>query len=139
MDDETDSPHRAECPDITAAGGEIEKHRHGFQGPWCYRLKTPSALRCPHCGGTLDREPVAAHPTPATAPPEPVAAVPEQPKAALRYVGRKPFHVDWLYHTGVIWHGCGDVQPIADSALCVNATVKLAAARSLSDLAHGIG
>ena len=45
---------------------------------------------------------------------EPVTAVPVQPKAALRYVGRKPFNVDRLYHTGVIWHGYGDVEPIAD-------------------------
>ena len=48
---------------------------------------------------------------------EPVTTGPVQPKAALRCVGRKPFNVDRLYHTGVIWHGNGDVQPIADPAL----------------------
>ena len=37
-----------------------------------------------------------------------------QPAVAIRYVGRRSRHEDQLYGTGLVWHGPGDIQPVAD-------------------------
>ena len=33
---------------------------------------------------------------------------------AIRYVGRRSWYEDQLYKTGLVWHGPGDIQPLAD-------------------------
>ena len=85
--------------------GHIEKRRHGYQGPWMYRRVTSKSRYCPLCG--------AVNGVPATL--EPVqTAEPTQPAVAIRYVGRRSWYADGLYGTGLMWHGPGDIQPVAD-------------------------
>ena len=87
--------------------GDIEKRRHGYQGPWMYRVVASKSRHCPVCG--------AVNGVPATVPVEPVpTAEPAQPAVAIRYLGRRSWHEDGLYRTGLIWHGPGDIQPLAD-------------------------
>ena len=87
--------------------GYVEKRRNGFQGPWMYRLVNPEARHCPLCG--------AVNGVPARAPVEQVSAPePVQPHVAIRYIGRGETHADRLHGTGLMWHGYGDIKPIAD-------------------------
>ena len=87
--------------------GHIEKRRHGYQGPWRYRVVASKSRHCPLCG--------AVNGVPATVPAEPVStSEPTQPAVAIRYVGRRSWYTDGLYGTGLIWHGPGDIQPLAD-------------------------
>ena len=87
--------------------GHIEKRRRGYQGPWRYRRVTSKSRYCPLCG--------AVNGVPAMVPVEPVqTAEPTQPAVAIRYVGRRPWYADQLYGTGLMWHGPGDIQPVAD-------------------------
>ena len=87
--------------------GHIEKRRHGYQGPWMYRRVASTSRHCPLCG--------AVNGVPAMVPVEPVpASEPTQPAVAIRYVGRRPWYADQLYGTGLMWHGPGDIQPLAD-------------------------
>ena len=83
--------------------GDIEKRRRGYQGPWMYRVVASKSRHCPVCG--------AVNGVPATAPAEPVST---QPAVAIRYLGRRSWYADGLYGTGLIWHGPGDIQPLAD-------------------------
>ena len=87
--------------------GDIEKRRlRGFQGPWRYRVVASTSRHCPVCG--------AVNGVPATV--EPVStAEPTQPAVAIRYLGRRSWYADGLYGTGLIWHGPGDIQPLADN------------------------
>ena len=39
---------------------------------------------------------------------------PAQSAVAIRYVGGQPRHEDHLYGTGLVWHGPGDLQRLAD-------------------------
>ena len=87
--------------------GHIEKRRNGYQGPWMYRVVDAASRHCPLCGA-LNGVPV---PVPVEPPP---AAEPAPPALAIRYIGRKAWHADQLYRTGLIWHGYGDIQPLAD-------------------------
>ena len=87
--------------------GDIEKRRRGYQGPWMYRVVASKSRHCPVCG--------AVNGVPATVPVEPVpTAEPAQPAVAIRYLGRRSWYTDGLYGTGLIWHGPGDIQPLAD-------------------------
>ena len=87
--------------------GDIEKRRHGYQGPWMYRRVASKTRHCPLCG--------ALNGVPTTSPAEPVpTAEPAEPAVAIRYVGRRSWYTDGLYGTGLVWHGYGDIQPIAD-------------------------
>ena len=87
--------------------GDIEKRRRGYQGPWMYRVVASKSRHCPLCG--------AVNGVPALIPVEPVqAAEPTQPAVAIRYVGRRSWYADGLYGTGLVWHGPGDIQPLAD-------------------------
>ena len=87
--------------------GHIEKRRKGYQGPWRYRLVDSKSRHCPVCG--------AVNGVPATVPVEPApTAEPAQPAVAIRYVGRRSWHADQLYGTRLVWHGHGDLQPLAD-------------------------
>ena len=87
--------------------GHIEKRRNGYQGSWMYRLVAPVNRPCPLCG--------AVNGVPAMVPAEPPpTSEPAQPAVAIRYVGRSSMHKDRLYGTGLIWHGHGDIQLIAD-------------------------
>ena len=68
---------------------------------------TSKSRYCPLCG--------AVNGVPAMVPVEPVqTAEPTQPAVAIRYVGRRPWYADQLYGTGLMWHGPGDIQPLAD-------------------------
>ena len=87
--------------------GHIEKRRNGYQGPWMYRVVDTASRHCPLCGALNG----VAVPVPVAPVPE---AVPAPPAVAIRYVGRKSWHADQLYRTGLIWRGYGDIQPIAD-------------------------
>ena len=89
--------------------GHIEKRRNGYQGPWMYRVVDTASRHCPLCGA-LNGVP-ALDPVPVAPVPE---AEPAPPAVAIRYVGRKSWHADQLYRTGLIWRGYGDIQPIAD-------------------------
>ena len=87
--------------------GHIEKRRNGYQGPWMYRLVASTSGHCPLCG--------AVNGIPAAVPAAPVPEVESaQPAIAIRYLGQRSMHVDRWYETGVIWHGPGDIQPVAD-------------------------
>ena len=87
--------------------GDIEKRRRGYQGPWMYRVVASTSRHCPVCG--------AVNGVPATVPAKPVpTAEPAQPAVAIRYLGRRSLYIDELYGTGLIWHGPGDIQPLAD-------------------------
>ena len=87
--------------------GDIEKRRHGYQGPWMYRRVASKSRHCPVCGAVNGVQ--------ATAPVEPVpTSEPTQPAVAIRYVGRRSMYADQLFGTGLIWHGHGDIQPLAD-------------------------
>ena len=85
--------------------GHIEKRRHGFQGPWMYRRVVSKSRHCPLCGA-VNGVPVTLEPVP--------ASEPAQPAVAIRYLGRRSWYTDGLYGTGLIWHGPGDIQPLAD-------------------------
>ena len=85
--------------------GHIEKCRRGYQGPWMYRRVASTSRHCPLCG--------AVNGVPATVEPVPTSELP-QPAVAIRYLGRRSWYADGLYGTGLIWHGPGDIQPLAD-------------------------
>ena len=85
--------------------GHIEKRRCGYQGPWMYRPVASKSRHCPVCGA-VNGVPAQVEPVP--------EAKPTQPTVAIRYVGRRSWHEDRLYRTGLVWHGPGDIQPIAD-------------------------
>ena len=85
--------------------GHIEKRRRGYQGPWMYRVVASKSRHCPLCGA-VNGVPVTLKPVP--------ASEPTQPAVAIRYLGRRSWYTDGLYGTGLIWHGPGDIQPLAD-------------------------
>ena len=86
--------------------GHIEKRRRGYQGPWMYRLVASKSRHCPLCGAVNGVQ--------ATLEPVPTAE-PTQPAVAIRYLGRRSWYTDGLYGTGLVWHGPGDIQPLADT------------------------
>ena len=72
-----------------------------------YRRAASKSRHCPLCG--------AVNGVSATTPVEPVPeAKPAQPVVAVRYVGRRSWYEDQVYKTGLVWHGPGDIQPLAD-------------------------
>ena len=72
-----------------------------------YRLVDTASRHCPLCGALNGvAAPVPVEP--------PQTAEPAQPAVAIRYVGRRDWYEDRLYGTGLIWHGYGHIQPIAD-------------------------
>ena len=70
-----------------------------------YRVVASKSRHCPLCG--------AVNGVPATVEPVPTSE-PTQPAVAIRYLGRRSWYADGLYGTGLIWHGPGDIQPLAD-------------------------